>query len=159
MVRSFLLMFSLLQVAISVSQAQTTTAPDTPEAGSVEAIAAATGDPRFLSPWVAYLPTSATVPSPLGFFGRIAGAPGEFVDSAKAYAYCRALAGASPRVRVFTIGRSEEGRDILMVAVADEAGIRELDRLKAATAALADPRRTDPAAADRMIQNSRPIYY
>ncbi len=159
MVRSFFLMFSLLQVAISVSQAQTTTAPDTPEAGSVEAIAAATGDPRFLSPWVAYLPTSATVPSPLGFFGRIAGAPGEFVDSAKAYAYCRALAGASPRVRVFTIGRSEEGRDILMVAVADEAGIRELDRLKAATAALADPRRTDPAAADRMIQNSRPIYY
>jgi hypothetical protein len=159
MVRSFLLMLSLLQVAISVSQAQITTAPDTPEAGSAEAIATATGDPRFLSPWVAYLPKSATVPSPLGFFGRIAGAPGEFVDSAKAYAYCRALAGASPRVRVFTIGRSEEGRDILMVAVADEAGIRELDRLKAATAALADPRRTDPAAADRMIQNSRPIYY
>ncbi len=81
------------------------------------------------------------------------------MDSAKAYAYCRALAAASPRVRVFTIGRSEEGRDILMVAVADEAGIRELDRLKAATAALADPRRTDPAAADRLIQNARPIYY
>jgi len=159
MVRSFLLILSLLQVAINISQAQPTTAPDTPEAGSAEAIAAATGDPRFLSPWVAYLPKSATVPSPLGFFGRIAGAPGEFVDSAKAYAYCRALAGASPRVRVFTIGHSEEGRDILMVAVADEAGIRELDRLKAATAALADPRRTDPAVADRIIQNSRPIYY
>jgi hypothetical protein len=62
MVRSFLLMLSLLQVAINVSQAQTTTAPDTPEAGSAEAIAAATGDPRFLSPWVAYLPKSATFP-------------------------------------------------------------------------------------------------
>src|SRR5207244_6702058 len=101
----------------------------------------------------------ATVPSPLAFLGRIAGAPGEFVDSAKAYAYCRALASASPRVRAFTIGRSEEGRDIVLLAIADEAGIRDLDRLKAATAALADPRRTDQAAADRLIQSARPIYY
>lgn len=134
-------------------------APDVPEPGSVEAIAAATGDPRFLSPWVAYLPQSASVPSPLRFFGRIAGAPGEFVDSSRAYAYCRALAAASPRVRVFTLGRSEEGREILMLAIADDAGSRDLDRLKAATAALADPRRTDPAAAERLVAASRPVYY
>ena len=31
--------------------------------------------------------------------------------------------------------------------------------LKAATAALADPRRTDPAAADKLIATARPIYY
>ena len=108
---------------------------------------------------MSYLPQSATVPSPLHFLGRIAGAPGEFVDSAKAYAYCRALAAASPRVRVFTIGHSEEGREILMLAIADENGIRDLDRLKSATAALADPRRTDPAAAERLIADARPIYY
>src|SRR5580692_7661166 len=77
-------------------------APDIPEPGSVEAIAKATGDPRFLSPWVSYLPQSKGVPSPLAFFGRIPGAPGEFVDTAKAHAYCRALAAASPRVRVFS---------------------------------------------------------
>jgi Zinc carboxypeptidase len=134
-------------------------AADVPEPGSAEAIAAATGDARFLSPWVASLPQSASVPSPLRFLGRIAGAPGEFVDSSKAYAYCRALAAASPRVRVFTIGRSEEGRDILMLAIADEAGVRDLDRLKGATAALADPRRTDPAAAERLIGTARPVYY
>jgi hypothetical protein len=135
------------------------TAPDTPEAGSVEAIAAATGDPRFLSPWVSYLPASKNVPSPLTFWGRIAGAPGELAGTAKAYAYCRALASASPRVRAFTIGRSEEGREIMMLAIADEAGIRDLDKLKAATDALADPRRTDPAAAERLIESARPIYY
>src|SRR6267378_4875347 len=134
-------------------------APDTPEPGSVEAIAKATGDPRFLSPWVSYLPQSKSVPSPLAFLGRIPGAPGEFVDTAKAQAYCRALAAASPRVRVFSIGRSEEGRDILMVAVADEAGIRNLDHLKAATASLAEPRTIKPAAAEALIATSRPIYY
>ena len=62
-------------------------------------------------------------------------------------------------MKVFTIGRSEEGREILMLAVADETGIRDLDRLKAATAALADPRRTDPAAAERLIETGRPLYY
>ncbi len=159
MIRSLILILSLLQAVTAIAQTQASTSPDIPEPGSIEAIAAATGDKQFLSPWVAYLPKSSTVPSPLGFLGRIAGAPGEFVDSAKAYAYCRALAAVSPRVRVFTIGRSEEGHDILMVTVSDEAGIRDLDRLKAATAALADPRRTDPAAADRLIQTARPIYY
>ncbi len=58
---------------------------------------------------------------------------------------------SSPRVRLFTIGRSEEGRDIMLLAIADEQGIRDLDRLKAATAALADPRRTDREAAERLI--------
>ena len=132
---------------------------DVPEPGSAEAIAAATSDPRFLSPWVASLPDSPTVPSPRDSLGRIAGAPGELADTAKAYGYCRALAAASPRVRLFTIGRSEAGRDILLLAVADESGIADLERLKAATAALADPRRTDPAGAERLIESARPIYY
>src|SRR2546428_2336744 len=154
-----LVVMVLLQVSTASLLSQTKTAPDLPEPGSVEAIAAATGDKRFLSPWVAYLPKSSSVPSPRAFLGRIPGAPGEFVNTAKAHAYCRALASASPRVRVFTIGHSEEGREILMVAIADETGIRELDRLKTATAALADPRRTDPAAAERLIANARPIYY
>jgi len=159
MIRSPAAVLLLLAAAPPAPGPDTNVAPDSPEAGSVEAIATATGDPRFLSPWVAYLPASATVPSPHAFFGRIMGAPGEMVDTAKAHAYCRALAAASPRVRAFTLGRSEEGREILMLAVADEAGIRDLDRLKAATAALADPRRTDAAAAERLIDNARPMYY
>jgi hypothetical protein len=134
-------------------------APDIPEPGSAEAIAAATTDPHFVSPWVSYVPQSATVPSPEKFLGRIMGAPGELLGTEKTYAYARALAAASPRVRVFTIGHSEEGRDILLIAIADEAGIRDLDRLKAATAALADPRRTDQAAAEKLISTARPIYY
>ena len=101
----------------------------------------------------------ARFPRPRNFFGRIMGAPGELLGTEKAYAYARALAAASPRVRVFTIGHSEEGREILMLAIADEAGIRDLDRLKAATAALADPRRTDQSAAEKLIATSRPIYY
>ncbi|HVO61568.1 MAG TPA: M14 family zinc carboxypeptidase [Terriglobales bacterium] len=134
-------------------------ANDIPEPGSVEAISAATTDPHYVSPWVSYIPQSSTVPSPEKFFGRIMGAPGELAGTEKTYAYARTLAAASPRVRVFNIGRSEEGRDIVLIAIADETGIRDLDRLKAATAGLADPRRTDQAAAEKLIPTSRPIYY
>ena len=151
-------LLALLQ-SITASPSTNQYAPDVPEPGSVEAIAKATTDPHFLSPWVSYVPQSSTVVSPQKFLGRIPGAPGEFVDSAKAYAYCRALAASSPRVRAFTIGRSEEGRDIIMLAIADERGIRDLDRLKAVTAALADPRPTDQTAAERLLATARPIYY
>ncbi|MGH8235740.1 MAG: M14 family zinc carboxypeptidase [Steroidobacteraceae bacterium] len=135
------------------------TAPDAPEPGSIEDIAKATTSPQFLSPWVAYLPASSSVPSPRAFLKRIAGAPGEFVDSAAAYGYARALAAASPRVEIFTIGRSEEGRDIVLLAIADERGVQTLDQLKQDTAALADPRTTDPAAAEQIVARARPIYY
>jgi len=156
-------MFRLALVWISfltlLNVTTTAQSPDIPEPGSVEAITAATTDPHFVSPWVSYVPQSDSVPSPEKFLGRIMGAPGELLGTQKTYAYARALAAASRRVRVFTIGRSEEGREILMLAIADEAGIRDLDRLKAATAALADPRRTDPAAAEKLIATTRPIYY
>jgi hypothetical protein len=134
-------------------------AQDTPEPGSLEEIARATTAPHFLSPWVASLPASSSVPSPRAFLKRIPGAPGELVDSATAYGYARALAAASPRVEIFTIGKSEEGRDIVLLAIADEQGIQALDQLKRDTAALADPRATDPAAAEQIVARARPIYY
>src|SRR5581483_2767942 len=152
-------LFLTVAACTEVWAADVSPAPDSAEPGSIDDIAHATTEPRFLSPWVAYLPASSSVPSPRAFLHRIPGAPGELVNSATAYAYCRALANASPRVRVFTIGRSEEGREILMLAIADEKGIQQLDALKAATAALADPRRTDPKAAEQIVATARPFYY
>jgi len=149
-------LWMVLLCSLGAANAQT---PDVPEPGANEAIAAATTDPHFISPLVNYVPQSGKVPSPEKFFGRIMGAPGELVGTEKAYAYARALAAASPRLRVFTIGKSEEGRDIVLIAIADEKGIRDLDRLKAASASLADPPRTDQAAAEKLISTSRPIYY
>src|SRR5215467_12418903 len=131
---AFLWILSLSSISVCAQN------PDVPEPGASEAIAAATTDPHFVSPLVSYVPRSDKVPSPEKFLGRIMGAPGELAGTEKAYAYARALAAASPRVRVFTIGESEEGRHILLLAIADEAGIRDLDRLKAATAALRSAR-------------------
>jgi Zinc carboxypeptidase len=154
-------MFIVLLSAAVQGQSTATNpyAPDTAEAGSVEAISKYTTDPKFLSSWVAYVPASASVPSPTKFLGRLVGTPGELTRTAQIYGYMRELDKTSPRVQVTTIGKTEEGREILLVAIADETGLRDLDKLKAATAALADPRKTTPEQAEQIIAKARPIYY
>ncbi len=115
--------------------------PDTPEAGSVEAIAKFTTDPKFGNPWVAYVPASDSIPSPTKYLGHVAGAAGELSHVAQIQGYFRELAKTTPRVTVQVIGKSEEGRDIVLAAIADEEGIRQISSsTKAATAQLADPR-------------------
>ena len=120
-----------------------------------------TTDPSFNSPLTDYLPASATVPTPLKVLGHIAGAPNYLPYSTDVYHYFRALAAASPRVKVFTIGQSEEGRPMIAVAVADEDLLAGLDANNARLAKLADPRTIgmDDAAADTLIAQSTPVYY
>jgi hypothetical protein len=134
-------------------------APDIAEPGSIQAIAGYTTETRFLSPWVAYVPASDTVPTPGSVLGHVVGAAGELTYPAQIVDYVRQVAANSERVHVETLGVSEEGRDIVLVAIADEQGIQDLDRIKAANAALADPRRTSPAEAEKLIRGTRPAYY
>ena len=133
--------------------------PDKPEAGSVEAIARDTTDPKFMNPWVAYVPDSATVPSPTEYLGHIVGAAGELTHTAKIYGYLRELAKASDRVEVEVLGKTEEGREILLLIVSDEQNIKNLAQIKQATAALADPRQTSPEEAEQIIKSAKAIYY
>jgi hypothetical protein len=138
----------LLAALSSPSGAQ---APDTPEPGSREAIAAATTEPRFLSPWTSYVPDHPTVPSPTKYLGHIVGAPGELTRTDKLYGYYRSLAAASPRVQVEVIGKTEEGRDLLLVIVGDEAALKQLDRYRRDMDELADPRRCDEVCMEQRV--------
>ncbi len=153
--RSLVLGLAAMAVLADAVRAQDA---DTPEPGSREAIAAATTEPRFLSPWVASVPASATVPSPTRFLGHIVGAAGELTRTDKIYGYYRALAAATPRVKVEAIGKSEEGRDILLVIVGSEASLGDLDRQRSDMATLADPRRADESAMERIVAQTKPFY-
>ncbi len=148
----------LLVVFLSFSGSAQQSNPDVAETGSREAIASATTEPRFLSPWVAYVPQHATVPSPTRFLGHIAGAPGELTRTDRLYAYYRALAAATPRVRVEIIGKTEEGRDLILVIAGDERNLAQLDRLRADMARLADSRQTDEAAMEQIVARATPFY-
>ena len=72
----------------------------------------------FLSPLVDYLPAKAGVPTPKAVLGDIAGAPGKLPYSKEVYEYMRMLAKALPgRVKVYSIGTTEEGREHIAVAI------------------------------------------
>ncbi len=118
-----------------------------------------TTEPFFLTELVDHLPASDTVPTPDKVLGYVIGTPNKLTYTKDIYRYMRELEKASRRVRVFSIGRSEEGREMLLVAVSDEANIAKLDRYKEITARLADPRRTPQADADKLIAEGLPMYW
>jgi Zinc carboxypeptidase len=120
-----------------------------------------TTEPFFLSPLVDYLPASKTVPTPKAVLGDIAGAPGKLPYSKEVNDYLRLLAKSTPRVKVYTIGTTEEGREMIAVAVASEALMARLDQNKADLARLADPRtiKMDDQLADAIARQAAPVYY
>src|SRR5438270_2437606 len=115
----------------------------------------------FNSPLTDYLPASATVPTPKTVLGDIAGAPGKLPYAEEVYRYMRMLEKASPHVKVFSIGTSEEGREMIAVAIAAESLLGKLDENRARLAQLADPRtiQFDESVADQLVSASCPIYY
>jgi hypothetical protein len=118
-----------------------------------------TQDPRILTELVDHLPASASVPSPLKFLGRVAGTPDELTYYKDMQRYFEALAKASPRAKLFTIGKSEEGRDMIVMAIADEATIKALDKYKKILADLTDPRKLTDAQAKLLVASGKPIYW
>jgi hypothetical protein len=130
-----------------------------------DAIAKDTTEPYFNSPLTDYLPASKTVPTPQAVLGDIAGAPGKLPYAEDVYKYFRLLQQHSPRVKVFSIGKSEEGREMIAAAIGDASLINQLDANNARLAQLADPRAKNgkPAILDAeaatLIQQSFPVYY
>ena len=120
-----------------------------------------TTEPFFTSPLVDYLPASKNVPTPQAVLGDIAGAPGKLPYSHEVYQYLRMVEKASPRVKVYSIGKTEEGREMLAVAVSSEANLAKLDENRARLAKLADPRTIalNDAEADKLVDQSVPVYY
>src|SRR5580693_117999 len=120
-----------------------------------------TTDPSFISPLVNYLPASKTVPTPAKVLGDVSGAPDMLPYAEDVYKYFRMLQDSSPRVKVYSIGHTEEGREMIAAAIADPellAGEQEND---ARLARLADPRTIgmDDAKARALIDKSYPVYY
>src|SRR5499426_2869692 len=120
-----------------------------------------TTQPNFTSPLVEYLPASKTVPTPEVVLGDVSGAPGILPYAEDVYKYMRMLEKASPRVKVFSIGTTEEGREMIAVAVSSESNLKKMEENRALLAKLADPRtlKLNDAEADKIVGQAIPIYY
>src|SRR5216684_4353484 len=118
-----------------------------------------TTEPFFITELVDHLPYNSCVPSPDVLLHHIVGAPDVLDYTKDINAYMRLLASKSPRVKVTSIGTSEEGREMLAVFVSDEDNLAKLDRYKEITARLADPRGLSEADAQKLIAEGKPMYW
>ena len=119
-----------------------------------------TTQPYFMTELVDHLPASDKIPSPDKILGYTVGAPGHLTYTKDIYRYYRELEKTTPRVRTFVAPeKSEEGKEQLLVAVGDEDSIAKLDRYKAITAKLADPRGITDAEAEQLIGEGKALYW
>ena len=66
------------------------------------------------------------MPSPKDVLGHHVGAPATLTYYADILKYYRALAAATPRVKVETIGKSDEDRELVVVWVSSDENIKNL---------------------------------
>lgn len=118
-----------------------------------------TGDPMYGSPLVDHLPIVPGIPTPKDVLGYHIGAPEKLTYYADILRYYRALAAATPRVQVESIGRSDEGRELVVVWVSSDTNIRNLQQNRDNLKRLADPRGLSDTQVRELIGGTKPHYH
>ena len=118
-----------------------------------------TGEAKYGSPLVDHLPRVAGIPTPKDVLGYYIGAPAKLTYYADILKYYRALAKASPRVKIETIGKSDEGRELVVVWISSDENIRNLSQNRANLAKIADPRGMSESQVRALMQKTKPHYH
>ena len=118
-----------------------------------------TTKPEFLSPLVSQLPVRTGIPRPRDVLGYHVGAPKKLTNVADQQRYFRELEKATPRVKTMVAGKSEEGRDIMIVFVSSETNIRNLETNRQNMKRLADPRSLTEHDARQLVAATKPHYH
>jgi len=118
-----------------------------------------TGEPIYGSPLVDHLPRVPGIPMPKDILGHHIGAPRTLTYYEDILKYYRALAAATPRVKIETIGTSDEGRELVVVWVSSDANIANLQSNRDNLKRLADPRKLADEDIRRLIATTKPHYH
>ena len=143
-----------------ITGAQRTPPADTMDADFAAFVKQATTKPEFLSPLVDHLPRKAGVPTPKDILGYHVGTEKKLTYTADQYRFFRALEKALPgRVKTLVTGKTEEGREMLVVFFSSEANLKNLELNRQNLRRLADPRGLTDAQAQAIIGATRPHYH
>ncbi len=98
-----------------------------------------------------------SAPDPATYFGHPIGADRELLDWDKVVSYFQALAQSSDKIRVSELGKTTEGRPFIAATISSAATLQNIDHYRDIQARLADPRRTSPADAARLIAEGKTV--
>jgi 8-oxo-dGTP pyrophosphatase MutT (NUDIX family) len=118
-----------------------------------------TGDARYGSPLVDHLPIVKGVPTPKDVLGYHIGTPRKLTYYADVLKYYRALAAATPRVQIESVGKTDEGRELVVVWVSSEQNMKGLRANRDRLAKIADPRGRSDAEIRQLIATTKPNYH
>jgi len=123
---------------------------------------------RFKSSWLGLLvacvgvglvAAKAQVPTPVSVLGHTPGDDFYLADYEDAIKYFHAAAATSDRIKMFTVGKSSEGRDIEIAVISSPANLARLDEYKKNARRLAIADGLDDASARELARNSKVIVH
>jgi hypothetical protein len=97
------------------------------------------------------------VPTPQSQFGHPIGADRTVLDWDKVVSYFQVLARTSDRIRVEELGKTTEGRPFIAATIAEPETLQHLDRYLSIQQKLANPRKTSPAEAEKLILQGKSV--
>lgn len=100
-----------------------------------------------------------TLPEPANVFGFAPGADRQLADYTQISRFFRLLDAATDRVRLFEIGKTAEGRDMILAAISSEANLARLDRYRAIAKRLADGRDLTDESAHALAREGKTIFW
>ena len=162
--RKFLVGAALLFAVVSLPAQQMVTETRDPaqqqDADFEKSVKEWTTQPYFISPLVDHLPVVKGIPTPKDVLGYHIGAPYKLTYYADILKYYRALAKATPRVKIDTIGKSDEGRELVVVWVSSDENIKNLQKNRDNLAKIADPRGlTRGRRLRQLVATTKPHYH
>jgi hypothetical protein len=105
------------------------------------------------------LQSPATLPQPAATFGFEPGTDRKLADYSQIVKYFRALDAATERVRLFDIGRTAEGREMILSVISSEENMARLDRYREIARRLADSRTLTDEQARELAREGKTIVW
>ena len=99
----------------------------------------------------------AEPPTPSQFLKFTVGADRQLADYGQISAYFKALAAASPRVQVESLGPTSQGRDMIMAVISSEANLKQKAKYQGIARQMADPRGLSDAQLDALAREGKAV--
>ena len=125
----------------------------------IEKIREFTTDSIYINEIITNFPASDDVPTPMDFFGSVIGADGVLHYTQEIYDYFDELVKKSPRVKVESLGTTEQGKEMRVYFISNSETLEALNEYKGYLNQLSDPRKTPKKAAEQVIEKAKPLYY
>ncbi len=113
----------------------------------------------FLFVLLSFFATAQSIPSPISHFGFAIGDNYHLATFTQTEAYLKKVAAVSPRMKLQSIGKTEEGRNQYMVIVSDPANLKNLAKYKSISQKMARAEGISESEASQLAKEGKAVVW